>query len=397
MPGFFLTMTETQQLLTALSYIPADIQCAQDYELLAPRFIPAPSFAYIAGGSGQDQTLAANRTAFAKWSVCPRLLCDVTQGHTRLRLLNREFVHPIFLAPVAYQKLAHPQAELETARAANVMDACMITSTLSNRNLEEIAAVDDEKNNRDDKNNRDGKTKRSEKWFQLYFQPSRTATLDLLNRAQAAGYSAIVVTLDAAIRTPSMSAVRAHFHMPSDCVAVNVQDYETPEAQAITAGQSRIFNGAMRAAPTWADLEWLLNQTALPVIVKGVLHPQDAQKIKAMGCAGVVVSNHGGRSLDGAPASIDCLAKIRAVVGDDYPVLFDGGIRSGLDIFKAIALGADAVLIGRLQVYALSVAGALGVAHMLRLLREELELCMALAGCASLSDIRKTELLVQKI
>ncbi len=386
MPGFFLTMNEAQQLLSALSYIPADIQCAQDYELLAPRFIPAPSFAYIAGGSGQDKTLAANRTAFSKWSVYPRLLCDVTQGHTLLHLLNREFAHPIFLAPVAYQKLAHPQAELETARAADVMEACMITSTLANTSLEDIAAVS---NNRNDSNVRN---KASEKWFQLYFQPSRAATLDLLNRAQAAGYSAIVVTVDASIRTPSMSAVRAHFQMPDDCVAVNVQNYEVPEAHAISPGQSRVFNGAMREAPTWADLEWLLSQTSLPIIVKGVLHPQDAQKIKALGCAGIVVSNHGGRSLDGAPASIDCLAKIRAAVGDDYPILFDGGIRCGLDIFKAIALGADAVLIGRLQVYALSVAGALGVAHMLRLLREELELCMALAGCTSLNDIRNTEL-----
>ncbi len=382
-------MNETQQLLSALSYIPADIQCAQDYELLAPRFIPAPSFAYIAGGSGQDQTLAANRTAFYKWSVCPRLLCDVTQGHTRFNLLNHEFSHPIFLAPVAYQKLAHPQAELETARAAEVMEACMITSTLASTSLEDIAAIS---NNRNDSN---VINKASEKWFQLYFQPSRAATLDLLNRAQAAGYSAIVVTVDASIRTPSMSAVRAHFHMPDDCVAVNVQHYEIPEAHAISAGQSRIFNGAMREAPTWADLEWLLSQTSLPILVKGVLHPQDAQKIRAMGCAGIVVSNHGGRSLDGAPASIDCLAKIRAAVGDDYPVLFDGGIRSGLDIFKAIALGADAVLIGRLQVYAISVAGALGVAHMLRLLREELELCMALAGCANLSDVRNTELELQ--
>ena len=371
-------MNETQQLLSALNYIPADIQSANDYELLAPRFIPAPSFAYIAGGSGQDQTLIANRTAFSAWAVCPRLLCDVTQGHTRLHLFNREFAHPIFLAPVAYQKLAHPQAELETARAAEVMESCMVSSTLANTSLEDIAAAGS-----------------GEKWFQLYFQPSRAATLDLLHRAQAAGFSAIVVTVDASIRTPSMSAVRAHFQMPDDCVAVNVQRYDVPTAPGITAGQSRVFNGAMHEAPTWVDLEWLLTQTSLPVIVKGVLHPQDAQKIKTMGCAGIVVSNHGGRSLDGAPASINCLARIRAAVGDDYPVLFDGGIRSGLDIFKAIALGADAVLIGRLQVYALSVAGALGVAHMLKLLREELELCMALAGCTSLSDIRNTTLELQ--
>lgn len=371
-------MNETQQLLSALSYIPADIQSAQDYELLAPRFIPAPSFAYIAGGSGQDQTLAANRMAFSKWAVYPRLLCDVTQGHTRLNLFNREFSHPIFLAPVAYQKLAHPHAEIETARAAEAMESCMVSSTLANNSLEDIAAVN-----------------RGEKWFQLYFQPSRTATLDLLNRAHVAGYSAIVVTLDATIRTPSLSAVRAHFHMPDDCVAVNVQHYDAVSAPAITSAQSRVFKGAMREAPTWADLEWLLSQTTLPIVVKGVLHPQDAHKVKAMGCAGIVVSNHGGRSLDGAPASINCLARIRVEVGDDYPVLFDGGIRSGLDIFKAIALGADAVLIGRLQVYALSVAGALGVAHMLKLLREELELCMALAGCASLSDIRNTALELQ--
>lgn len=371
-------MNENLQTLSALNYIPADIQCAQDYELLAPRFIPAPSFAYIAGGSGQDQTLAANRAAFSTWSVYPRLLCDVTQGHTRLNLFSREFPHPIFLAPVAYQKLAHPQAELETARAADVMKSCMVTSTLSNTSLEDIAAISS-----------------GDKWFQLYFQPSRAATLDLLNRAQAAGYSAIVVTVDVSIRTPSLSAVRAHFQMPDDCVAVNVQHYEVPEAHVISPGQSRVLNGAMREAPTWADLEWLLSQASLPIIVKGVLHPQDAQKIKAMGCAGIVVSNHGGRSLDGAPASIDCLAKIRAAVDDDYPVLFDGGIRSGLDVFKAIALGADAVLIGRLQVYAVSVAGALGVAHMLRLLREELELCMALAGCTSLSDIRNTQLELQ--
>ena len=381
MPVFLFYMNENQQLLQPLNYIPADIQSAQDYEYLARRFISPASYEYIAGGSGQDQTLAANRTAFSKWLVYPRLLCDVTQGHTRLHLLNREFAHPILLAPVAYQKLAHPLAEIETARAAEAMETCMVTSTLANTSLEDIAAVS-----------------RSEKWFQLYFQPGRAATLDLLKRAQTAGYRVIVVTVDASIRSPSLGAVRAHFQMPEDCVSVNVQTYDASgmnTAGGIAAGQSRIFNGAMREAPTWADLEWLLEQTSLPILVKGVLHPQDAQKIKAMGCAGIVVSNHGGRSLDGAPASIDCLARIRAEVGNDYPVLFDGGIRSGLDIFKAIALGADAVLIGRLQVYALGVAGALGVAHMLKLLHEELEMCMALAGCINVGDIRNATLELQ--
>jgi isopentenyl diphosphate isomerase/L-lactate dehydrogenase-like FMN-dependent dehydrogenase len=289
--------------------------------------------------------------------------------------LNREFAHPIFLAPVAYQKLAHPLGELETARAAEAMQACMVSSTLSTYSLEDIASATSEK-----------------KWFQLYFQPTRAATLDLIRRAEAAGYSAIVVTVDTSIRSPSLGALRAQFKMPEDCIAVNLQNYELPQVKEITQEQSRVFNGAMQEAPTWVDLEWLINHTQLPVIVKGVLHPLDALKIKNSGCAGMIVSNHGGRSLDGAPASLDCLVRLREVVGDDFPLLFDSGIRSGLDIFKAIALGADAVLIGRLQVYALSVAGALGVAHLLKLLREELELCMALAGCATLSDIRNTTL-----
>jgi isopentenyl diphosphate isomerase/L-lactate dehydrogenase-like FMN-dependent dehydrogenase len=148
----------------------------------------------------------------------------------------------------------------------------------------------------------------------------------------------------------------------------------------------------MQQAPRWDDLDWLLSQTALPVWVKGVLHPDDARALQARGVAGVVVSNHGGRGLDGAPASLHALPAVRQAVGKSFPLLFDGGIRSGTDVFKALALGADAVLVGRLQVYALSVAGALGVAHMLQLLRDELEICMAQAGCATLDDIRRDAL-----
>lgn len=364
-------MIESQQLLQPLNYIPADIYCAQDYELLAQGFIPAPSYAYIAGGSGRDQTLAANQAAFSKYPVVPRILRDLMQGNTQISLLGKNYSHPIFLAPVAYQKLAHPQGELDTTRAADATDTCMISSTLSSYSLEEIAKVG-----------------AADKWFQLYFQPSREATLDLLKRAESSGYKAIVVTVDTTIRSPSLGALRAQFQMPADCVAVNIQAYEQVTAKHIQHGQSRIFQGVMQETPTWADLEWLLTQTKLPIFVKGVLHPEDAEKIKSIGCAGIIVSNHGGRSLDGAPASIDCLQEIRTAVGNNYPVLFDSGIRSGLDIFKAIALGADAVLVGRLQVYALAVAGALGVAHMLKLLREELELTMAQAGCATIADIR---------
>lgn len=357
--------------MSPLAAIPAEICCAQDYEVLARRFMAAPTYAYIAGGSGRDQTAAANLDAFAQWSVYPRLLRAVSSGHTRATIGADTFAHPILLAPVAFHKLAHPAGELDTARAAQAMETCMITSTLASCSLEEIA-----------------RHAGPQRWFQLYFQPDRSATRALLARAEAAGYRAIVVTLDAPLQVASQRALRAGFQMPADCVAANLNgEGAPPVANACEPDASRIFQGLMRAAPTWRDLEWLVAHTSLPVWVKGVLHPDDARALRAGGVAGIVVSNHGGRGLDGAPASLAALPAIRDAVGAELALLFDGGIRCGTDVFKALALGADAVLVGRLQLYALSVAGALGVAHMIRLLREELEVCMALAGCATLADI----------
>lgn len=368
-------MSEAPNFSPAPARIPADILCARDYETLAARFIAAPAHAYLAGGSGEEATLRANVDAFAAIRLLPRLLRDVSAGHTRLRLLGRERRHPILLAPLAFQTLAHAGGELETARAAAATDTCMVASTLSSFGLEEIAAATD-----------------ADKWFQLYFQPRREATLDLVRRAEAAGFGALVVTLDASIQSPSLRARRAGFRLPAELRPVNLQHHAVPPQVALERGQSLIFQGLMSEAPTRDDLAWLLRHTALPVLVKGVLHPEDARALQAIGVAGLVVSNHGGRALDGAPASLKMLPHIRAAVGQHYPLLLDSGIRSGSDVFKAIALGADAMLIGRLQIYALAVAGALGVAHLIRLLREELELTMALAGCATLADITPASL-----
>lgn len=353
-----------------LQHIPREIHCAADYERLAPHFIAAPGLAYIAGGCADELTLAANRQSFARTQILPRLLCDMRDGHTRCDLLGRNWAHPILLAPVAYQRLVHPLGELETARAAAATDTCLVTSTLASQTLEDVAQKSG-----------------TERWFQLYLQPTQAATVDLINRAESAGYTALVVTLDTAIKLPSRRAQEAGFVMPPELIEANLANYPPPPPIVLEPGASRIFQGAMRQAPTWNDLAWLLGQTRLPVLVKGVLHPADATRLQAMGVAGLIVSNHGGRSLDGVPASLDVLPHIRQAVGVDFPLLLDSGIRSGNDIFKALALGADAVLIGRLQVYALAVAGALGVAHMLKLLREELEVCMAQAGCATLADI----------
>lgn len=356
--------------------IPAGIHNAIDYEYRAPEVLGAQRFAYIAGGSGLDVTVAANRSAFGRWASVPRLLRDVRGGHSRLQLADMALPHPFVLAPVAHGLLAHPQAELATARAAEATGTCLVASTLSSRPLEVIAAAAG-----------------PARWFQLYLQPERAHTLDLLARAQAAGYRAIVLTLDASLQLPSRSALANGFVLPADCVAANLARYPQAPTPQPGEGQSRIFQGAMRHAPTWDDLRWLLSATHLPVWVKGVLHAEDARQLKDAGVAGIVVSNHGGRGLDGSPASLSILPAVRAAVGKGYPVLMDGGVRSGHDAFKALALGANAVLIGRLQLYALAVAGALGVAHLLQLLTEELHATMAQAGCATLSDITPEALL----
>jgi 4-hydroxymandelate oxidase len=355
----------------AQALVPREILCAADSEVLVPQFLPGPIHAYIAGGRGQDLTVAFNRDTFAIWAIFPRLQCDVTGGTTQLDLAGVTLPHPVLLAPVAFQKLADPRGELEIARAAAATQTCMVASTLSTSTLEEISALCG-----------------PQRWFQLYFQlQGRAATLALVRRAQEAGYTAIVVTLDASIQAASLRSLRAGFTMPADCIAANLQAEAADQAPPVKDGESRIFQSIMRAAAAWPELEWLLARTTLPLWVKGVLHPDDAVRLKRLGVAGLVVSNHGGRSLDGAPASLDALPAIRAAVDDGFPLLLDGGIRSGSDVFKALALGADAVMVGRLQMCALAVAGALGVAHMLKLLREELEVCMALAGCARLEDI----------
>jgi 4-hydroxymandelate oxidase len=367
------------QAQAPLLTIPAQIRCARDYESLAEHFMARPHHDYVAGGSGDDLTVAANLAAFSRWNIWPRLLQDVGAGHTRVSVAGEQFAHPLFLAPVAFQNLAHPGAELETARAAHATDTCLIGSTLSSRTLEEVA-----------------RAAGPQRWFQLYFQSDLGDTQGLIRRAEQAGYGAIVVTLDAAVQVPSLRALRSGFRMPATCIAVNLADnlisHAVADPIALAPGESRIFQGVMRTAPTWEDLAWLLRTSTLPVWVKGVLHPLDAIKLKEAGCAGIIVSNHGGRSLDGAPASLDALPAVRAALGATFPVLFDGGIRSGSDVFKALALGADGVLIGRLQMYALSVAGSLGVAHMITLLREELEVCMAQAGSATVQEINAAAL-----
>jgi 4-hydroxymandelate oxidase len=277
------------------------------------------------------------------------------------------------LAPVAYQRLVHRDAELATAQAAAALETGMVVSTLASTALERLAA----------------ELPRN-KWFQIYWQGGRAATAKLAARAERAGYSALVVTVDVPITALRNRAARAGFRHPQNVTAVNVD--AAPAEIVLDLGQSRVFQGVMATAPTWDDIRWLAAETTLPLLVKGLLHPDDAERAVELGAAGVVVSNHGGRALDEAPATLTALRLIRRRVPPDFPLLVDGGIRCGGDVFKALALGAQAVLIGRPQLYALAVAGAAGVAHMLRVLRDELEVTMALAGCPTINLISERAL-----
>ena len=365
-------ITQSSPLRKPLDAIPPELAAPSDYERLAPEFIEGAALAHIAGGSGGEQSLQANVQALADIELHSRILQDFDEASTRITLLGQAFRHPVLLAPVSAQTLVHPQGELATAAGAAGQQAGLVVSTQASRPMEEIAAQTD-----------------APKWFQLYIQSEREATRALIERAESAGFTALMVTLNVPIQAPSYRALRAGFVMPEHARSAHLAQSAGRPQVVLRPDQSPIFQGMMSEAPGWDELAWVLEQTSLPTIAKGVTHPQDARRLMDMGIDAMVVSNHGGRALDAMPASIHCLPGIRDAVGDDFPLLMDGGIRSGYDAFKAIAMGADAVMIGRLQIYALAVAGSLGVAHLIKLVRDELELAMSLAGCTSIESINQ--------
>ena len=280
------------------------------------------------------------------------------------------------LAPVAYQRLAHPEGELATARAAMAMQTGMIVSTLSSCTLEDIMAAAKAAANELGRS--------APMWFQLYSQPDRNHTLSLVRRAEAAGYQAIVWTVDASIK-------RSGYPLPPGVEPANLRGMPQHSLHVSDLMTENILFGTPLAinAPSWDDLQWLRQQTRLPLIIKGVLSPISARKMADLGADALIISNHGGRVLDSVIAPINALPAIRNAVGPQLPLLLDSGVRHGTDIFKALALGASAALIGRPQLHSLAVAGMLGTAHMLHVLRTELELAMAQMGCADLGRIRQ--------
>ena len=355
-----------------LNSIPANLVSAGDYATRAREHLDATTWAWLSGGAGDEHTLRDNESTWSRLRLRNRVLADLRDGHTRVELFGATLPFPVLLAPVAYQRLAHDDGERASAAAAAAMGTAMVVSTQASQRLEDIAAV----------------APGAPRWFQLYIQPDREFTLALVRRAEAAGYQALVVTVDAPVSGLRDRERRAGFVLPPDIAAVNLEGMRQLPPHNAKAGDNPLFGSPLlAAAPTWADIAWLRGQTRLPVLVKGILTGHDAEAALAHGADGVIVSNHGGRVLDTVPASADALPEVVTAVAGRVPVLVDGGIRRGSDVLKALALGAQAVLVGRPAVQALAVAGAPGVAHVLHLLRGELEMAMALTGCRTLADI----------
>jgi lactate 2-monooxygenase len=337
------------------------------------------AFDYVAGSAGSGDTAAENLTAFGRWRLVPRMLTDVSAPSYRSALLGAELSAPFLLAPIGVLSIAHPDGEAGVARAAAALGVPMILSTAASMTIEDVAAASGD----------------GQRWYQLYWPKDREVAASLLSRAQAAGYSVLVVTLD----------TRALAWRPRDLAngylpflqGVGVQNYlSDPAFQAGLASPVEADRDAAilrwvemfgDLSLTWDDIPFLRQHWPGPIVLKGILSVADALRAASAGVDGIVVSNHGGRQVDGAIAALDALPGIADAVGSELTVLFDSGIRTGADIVKALAMGARAVLVGRQYVYGLALGGEAGVRHVLRVLRTEFELTMRLSGLAQLAEL----------
>lgn len=343
--------------------LPADPNLVNlhDYERVAAERIAPGPLAYFTGGAGDEATLRDNRAAFARQAIVPRVMRDVSSVDTGVELLGRHWPTPIWIAPTALQRMAHPDGELAVARAAGARGVTVAVSTSASTDIAEIAAVG------------------GPRWFQVYLLADPGARRALVERAVANGYEALMLTVDLARIGRRERDLRIGFRIPEGVEIPNV---------ALAAGVSptKVASVAFVDRLTWTDLEWLAD-FGLPVIVKGILHPDDARLAIEHGAAGIGVSNHGGRQLDASIASLDALQGVVEVVAGRVPILLDGGVRRGTDVLISLTLGATAVGIGRPVIWGLAVDGEAGVGNVLDLLTNELINAMALAGAASIADL----------
>ena len=338
-----------------------------DFEEAARVRLEPGAYGYFAGGAGDEHTLHGNSTAFERWQLRPRVLVDVGTVSTTATVLGTEVELPLLVAPTAFQRLADPEGELATARAAAAAGTVMTLSTLSSVSPGELAAA----------------APGALQWFQLYWSTDRGFTKELVESAAEAGHRALVLTVDFPVAGRRERDARAAFALPDDLPLPNLPVRLEREDFHAELG------GIVDSTLTWRDLEWLRSCSPLPLVLKGILTAEDALLAAEHGAAAVIVSNHGGRQLDGVPPTLDALPEVVDAVGERLEVLFDGGIRRGTDVLKALALGARAAMSGRAVLWGLAAGGEEGARQVLELLRNEIEVGLKLLGCASPAEVSR--------
>jgi isopentenyl diphosphate isomerase/L-lactate dehydrogenase-like FMN-dependent dehydrogenase len=344
-----------------------------ELEALARDRMPTGAYDYIAGGAEDEVTMRRNRADFERIVLRPRYMVDVSKIDTSTTVLGDRLSMPVLLAPAAGHKLCCPDGELATARAAMKAGTGMVLSTLSTRSMEEVAQVGD-----------------APRWFQLYVYRDREITRQLVQRAEAAGYTALCLTVDVPVIGNRERDLRNTFSFPSEYPFANFLGLEMEAMPTIGVERSSLgayVTSNWDASVNWSDFEWFRSITRLPIVLKGILTAEDARLAVEHGASGIIVSNHGGRQLDGVMSGIAALPEVVEAVQGRIDVLVDGGVRRGTDVLKALAFGAKAVLVGRPYMFALAVSGEAGVRRVLEILRQELTTSMALTGRPTVGDI----------
>ena len=334
----------------------------RDYEAAAEKCLDPGAYGYYAGGAGDEVTLRDNVAAFGRWRLRPRVLVDVGGCTTATTVLGHELSMPLIVAPVAFQRVAHPDGEVGMARAAGAAGTVMCLSTMATATPAEVAATG------------------AQRWFQLYVFRDEGVTRELVAQARAHGFTALVLTVDTPVLGRRERDRRTGFTIPDDIVVASLGSGGLTPVETFALVSPSI---------TWRDVERLAAEAELPVVVKGVLTAEDANLACEHGASGIVVSNHGGRQLDGVAATIDALPEVVEAVGGRVHVLLDGGIRRGADVVKALALGARAVLAGRAPLWGLAVGGEEGARSVLELLGDEIRLALQLVGCPSPAEVTR--------
>jgi lactate 2-monooxygenase len=358
---------------------PAQPISMSELEAAAEATLDERAVAYIWGGAGSEDSMRENLEAFRRWRIVPRVLRDISSRDLSTTLLGADLPAPLLVAPVGVQTLVHEDGESATARAAASLGIPMVVSTASATSMEDIAKESGE----------------GPRWYQLYWPSDRELAQSLVSRAEAAGCSALVLTVDNSIvgwkprdlqqaYLPFLEGIGIAQYLSDPVFQAALEKSPDEDLGAAVGHFLGVFSNP---ALTWGDLEWLQGATTLPIVLKGILHPDDAAEAAERGVAGIVVSNHGGRQVDGAIASLEALPPIVDAAGDRLAILLDSGVRTGADVFKALALGADAVMVGRPFLWGLALGGQEGVEVVLRSLLAELDLTMALSGTTSLEQV----------